>query len=288
MDFKVYQVFEDINYAGRESALRDYLIRSNFFEGDHGLNYVITNDVELENGVLTGTISEEFIPNSYSVDDNKSISVMDDIEPYERTFFAFDFNTRAFLVQNRRYSPANLKPGKTLNRIIEIFSDAFANVFDSGFNLIPVLLPEGNDLFITLFNNHRVVELKVANLDERTTFNEEVELSEDEDENLAIKRLWNDDTSHMDTITIRTTAEGDLNDNIFAHAALSSPNAVIEKIKYFDPEEDGFVTKTRSSFDKFPIPNLDRNVESITAFQTIINEVSLNRTILRRMRQIRD
>lgn len=288
MDFKVYQLFEEINYTGKENDLRDYLVNSDFFEGDHGLNYVVNNDVELSNGILTGTISEEFIPNSYSVDDNKSISVMDDIEPYERTFFAYDFNTRAFLVQNRRYSPTNLKPGKTLNRLIEIFGDAFANVFNSGFTLIPVLLPEGNDLFITLFSNHRVVELKVVNLNERTTFRDDVELSEDEEENRAIIKLWNEDQSLMDSITLKSTAEGDLNDNIFAHAALSSPNAIIDKIKYFDPEEDGFVTKTRSSFDKFPIPNLDRNVESITAFQTIINEINQNRPILRRMRQIRD
>ncbi|WP_374722641.1 hypothetical protein [Peribacillus tepidiphilus] len=65
MDFKVYQVFEDIDFAGRETELRDYLISSDFFEGDHGLNYVINNDVEFDRGVLTGTISEEFIPNSY-------------------------------------------------------------------------------------------------------------------------------------------------------------------------------------------------------------------------------
>ncbi|EWG08321.1 hypothetical protein [Cytobacillus firmus] len=288
MDFKVYQIFEDINFEGRETELRDYLINSDFFEGDHGLNYVINNDVELENGVLTGTLSEEFIPNSYSVDDDKSISVMDDIEPYERTFFALDFNTRAFLVQNRKYSPTNLKPGKSLNRLIEIFGDAFNNVFNAGFTLIPVLLPEGNDLFLTLFNNHRVVEIKVSNLNERTAFNDGHELSDDEEENNFIKTLWNEDSSLMDSIVLKTTSEGDLNDNIFAHAALSSPNCIIEKIKYFDPEEDGFVTKTRSSFDKFPIPNLDRNVESITAFQTIINAVNENRALLRRMRQIRD
>jgi hypothetical protein len=222
------------------------------------------------------------------VDDNKTISVMDDIEPYERTFFAFDFSTRAFLVQNRRYSPANLNPGKTLNRLIEIFGYAFAHIFNSGFTLIPVLLPEGNDLFVTLFNNHRIVELKISNLNERRVLNNDIELSEDEEENKAIKKLWNEDGSFMDSITIKTTAEGDLNDNIFAIAAINSPGAVIEKIKYFDPEEDGFVTKNRSSFDKFPIPSLDRNVESITAFQTIINEVNRNRTILRRMRQIRD
>jgi len=288
MDFKVYQVFEEIDFTGGEGVLRDYLVDSDFFEGDHGLKYLINNDVELENGVLTGTISEEFLPNSYSVDDDKSISVMDDIEPYERTFFAFDFNTRAFLIQNRRYSPTNLKPGKTLNRIIEIFSDAFNNVFSSGFTLIPVLLPEGNDLFIRLFNTHRVVELKVIKLNERRSFNEQDDLSEDEDENTAIKRLWNEDESLMDSITLKTTSEGDLNDSIFAIAAINSQGAIIDKIKYFDPEEDGYVTTTRSSFDKFPIPSIDRNVESITAFQTIINEVNLNRTILRRMRQLRN
>ncbi|MED5101061.1 hypothetical protein P9858_13125 [Niallia circulans] len=288
MDFKVYQIFQNIDFDGREEELKNYLVNSDFFEGDYGLNYVINNDVELENGVLTGTISEEFIPDSYSVNEDKAISVMDDIEPYERTFFALDFNTRAFLVQNRKYSPTNLKPGKTLSRLDEIFSDAFREIFDSGFTLIPVLLPEGNDLFITLFNNHRVVELKVSNLNERLAFNDDTDLSDDDFEDGAIKRLWNEDESQMDSITLKTTSEGDLNENIIAIAAIHSENVIIDRIKYYDPEEDGFITTKRSSFDKFPVPTIDKNVESVTAFQAIINVISNNRRILRRMRQVRE
>ncbi|MGR9634822.1 hypothetical protein ACU82A_25955 [Bacillus cereus] len=248
MDLKVYQVYEDVDYEGRELELKNYLVQTGFFEGDHGLRYLINNDVELESGVLTGSISEEYIPNSFGVEDDKSITRMDDIEPYERTFFAYDFSTKAFLVQNRRYAPVNLTPGKTVTRLTEIFSDAFNEVFNSSFNVIPVLLPEGNNLFINLFESHRVVELKVTHLSERGFLSEDLELSDDQQESENMKRIWNEDESRLDMIHLKTAPDGDLNDNILAFAIINSPNAIIEKIKYYDPEEEGFVTKTRSSF----------------------------------------
>ncbi|PFN89244.1 hypothetical protein [Bacillus thuringiensis] len=285
MDFKVYQIYQHINYEGRERELRDYLIQTGFFDAGHGLTYLINNDVEFDEGVITGTISEEFIPNSFGVNDDKSIRFMDEYEPFERTFFAYDFETRAFLVQNRRYSPTNLNPGRTFTRLEEIFTDAFNTVFESGFTPVPVLLPEGNELFIRLFTVHRVVELKVKQMAGRGFIGE---VSEDETENEIIQRIWNEDDSHMDMIHLKTTAEGDLNDNVLAFAAMNAPNVVIDKIKYYDPEEDGFVTKNRSSMDKFPINNIDKDTESITAFQVIINTIHENRGILRRMRQIRN
>lgn len=286
MEFIVYQVYEEVEYEGREEVLREYLFRTGIFEGDHGLRYLINNDVEFERGVLTGSISEEYIPDSFSVDDEKNLIAMDGMEPYERTVFVYDFSTRAFLVQNRKYSPNNLKPGKTLSRLKEIFSDAFSEIFSKDFIIIPVLLPEGNDLFINLFTSHQVVELKVLELSKRNFINEEI--STEKEESDAMRKIWNEDNSSMDMIHIKTTKGGDLNNNIVAFAALNSPNAVIDRVRYFDPEEEVFVTKTRSSFNKFNVSGVDKNTESITAYEAIREEIGNRRTILRRMRQIRD
>lgn len=284
MDFKVYQLFEQINYDGREYQLVEYLRRLDFFDGGHGLKYVINSDIELDRGVIVGSISEEFIPNAYGMNEDKSLRNLEEFEPYERTIFAFDFSTRAFLVQNRKYSPRNLDPGKTLTRLQAVLSAAFQEVFQSNFNIIPTTLPEDNEMFLRLFNVHRVTEILVNNLNNRNNLDRQ--LSTDVQTNEALLNVWNNDDSNMDSMHIKSTSDGELNDNPIALAAIYSPNAIIDKIRYFDPEEDKNVTVIRSKLDKFVVKDVDRDTESVTAFEQVITQVNENRRILRRLRQI--
>lgn len=288
MNFKVFQVFEDLNYQGREHELQEYLRDTDFFEGDHGLRYVINNDVDIEDSIIVGTISQEFIPNSFEVGEDKSLGVMDNVEPYERTFFAFDFQTRAFLVQNRRYPPENLNPGKTLTRLAEILNDGYRAVYNSSFTVIPVLLPEGNAVFMNIFRTHRIVELSVSGINSGRLLNGNVVLTEDVNTNRTMLDIWNDDTSLTDLVHLRTTLDGDLNDSPIAKAALHSPGGTVELIRYYDPEEDGFVTKKRSTLNQFSIAGINNNTESPTAFNVIVETIRENRPVLRRMRQIRE
>ncbi len=284
MDFKIYQLFEQVNYQEREHQLVDYFRALDFFDAGQNLKYVINNDVELDRGVLVGSISEEFIPNAYGINEDKSLRNLEEFEPYERTIFAFDFSTRAFLVQNRKYSPRNLEPGKTLTRLQAIFNDAFQEVFENNFNIIPTTLPEDNEMFLRLFNAHRVTEIVVNKLDNRNILREQV--SADSQINQAVLSIWNNDDSHMDTVHIKSTSEGELNNNPFVLAAIHSPEAIIDKIRYFDPEEDKNVTVSRNQLDKFVVNNVDRDTESVTAFEQVIAQVSENRRVLRRLRQI--
>lgn len=284
MDFKVYQLFEQINYQEREHHLVSYLRNLNFFDGGHGLRYVINNDVEMDRGVLVGSISEEFIPNAYGMNEDKTLRNLEEFEPYERTIFAFDFSTRAFLVQNRKYSPRNLEPGKTLSRLQAIFNTAFQESFESNFNIIPTVLPEDNEMFLRLFNVHRVTEIVVNKLHERNIVY--FEISANEQLNNALLEYWNNDDSNLDTVHIRSTSEGELNNNPIVLLAIHSPNAIIDKIRYFDPEEDKIVSVSRSKLDKFVVNDIDKDTESVTAFEQVIAQVSANRRILRRLRQI--
>lgn len=288
MNFKVFQVYEDLNYQGREHELQEYLRETDFFEGDHGLRYVINNDVEVEDSIIVGTISQEFIPNSFEVGEDKSLGVMDNVEPYERTFFAFDFQTRAFLVQNRRYPPENLNPGKTLTRLAEIISDGYRAVFNNSFTIIPVLLPEGNSVFVNIFRTHRVVELAVTGINSGRLLSGNITLTDDSESNRAMQEIWNNDSSLTDLVHLRTTLDGDLNDSPFAKAALLSPGGTVESIRYYDSEEDGFVTKKRSTLNQFSIPGINNNTESITAFNVMLETIRENRPVLRRMRQVRE
>ncbi|MFJ8069623.1 hypothetical protein ACIQZD_11835 [Peribacillus sp. NPDC096447] len=90
----------------------------------------------------------------------------------------------------------------------------------------------------------------------------------------------------MDMVHIKTTSEGELNNNPIVLAAIHSPNAIIDKIRYFDPEEDKIIGVSRSQLDKFVVNDVDKETESVTAFEQIITQVNENRRILRRLRQI--
>lgn len=284
MDFKVYQLYEHVNYEEREHELITHLRNLDFHDGGHGLRYVINNDVQVDRGVMVGSISEEFIPNSYGINDDKSLKSLEEFEPFERTIFAFDFSSRAFLIQNRKSSPRNLEPGKTLTRLQAILNEAFQEIFESNFNIIPTTLPEDNEMFLRLFNVHRVTEIQVSKLNERNVLN--TQLSQEQAVNNALLSVWNNDNSHMDVVHIKSTSEGELNYNPIVLAAIHSPNATIDKIKYFDPEEDKLVTVSRNQLDKFVVNDVDKDTESITAFEQVIRQVSENRRILRRLRQI--
>ncbi|MCY8587585.1 hypothetical protein [Bacillus haynesii] len=283
MDFKIYRVFEKVNYEGKEHEVQDYLNNLDFFDAGQNLKYVINRGVEYERGVLVGSISEEFIPNSYKVNEDRTLGNLEGFEPYERTIFAYDFNTNIFLVQNRKYSPKNLDPGRTLNRLTDIMNDAFRSVFNDSFTVIQTTLPEGNEMFLNWFKVNRVTEVEVSNINQRGTLREDVYAKPSL--NSSLKEFWNaEDDSKMDVLKVRSTTDGELNNNPIVLAAIHSPDVIIDKIRYYDAEEDKPVTVQRSKLDKFVVKDVARDEESATAFQQVINQVNENRRILRNIK----
>ncbi|MDO3660140.1 MULTISPECIES: hypothetical protein [unclassified Bacillus (in: firmicutes)] len=283
MDFKIYRVFEKVNYEGKEHEVQDYLNNLDFFDAGQNLKYVINSGVEYERGVLVGSISEEFIPNSYKVNEDRTLGNLEGFEPYERTIFAYDFNTNIFLVQNRKYPPKNLDPGRTLNRLTDIMNDAFRSVFNDSFTVIQTTLPEGNEMFLNWFKVNRVTEVEVSNINQRGTLREDVYAKPSL--NSSLKEFWNvEDDSKMDVLKVRSTMDGELNNNPIVLAAIHSPDVIIDKIRYYDAEEDKQVTVQRSKLDKFVVKDVARDEESVTAFQQVINQVNENRRILRNIR----
>lgn len=283
MDFKIYRVFEKVNYSEKEHLVRDYLNNLDFFDAGQNLKYVINSGVEFEKGVLVGSISEEFIPNSYKVNEDRTLGNLEGFEPYERTIFAYDFSTNIFLVQNRKYPPKNLDPGRTLNRLTDIMNDAFRHVFNDSFTVIQTTLPEGNEMFLNWFKVNRVTEVEISNINQRGVLSEDVH--SDPELNTSLKNYWNtEDNSKMDVLKVRSTSDGELNNNPIVLAAIHSPKIIIDKIRYYDGEEDKPITVKRSKLDKFVVKDVARDEESVTAFQQVINQVSENRRILRNIR----
>ncbi|MGW6382289.1 hypothetical protein [Peribacillus butanolivorans] len=140
-------------------------------------------------------------------------------------------------------------------------------------------------MFLRWFKVNRVTEVQVSNLNQRNTLREEI--SKDTDLNLSFKNYWNvDDDSKMDLLHLRSNTDGELNNNPIVLAAIHSPEVIIDKIRYYDNEEDKQVTVKRSKMDKFVVKDIEKDTESVTAFQQVINQVNENRRLLRNMRQV--
>ncbi|GGB41863.1 hypothetical protein GCM10011409_19250 [Lentibacillus populi] len=285
MNFKIFQLYEQVEFDDDALSRMVYYLRGlDPLNAGQGLDYLINGDVEHQNGILVGSISEEYVPNTNELNDDKILMPVQDIEPYERTIFAFDFYTRNLLIQNRNYSPVNLNPGRTSSRLIDILNDAFQAVFNINFNVIPTQIPEGNEIFERIFNTARVIEAQFSNLNERRACNHDV--SDNPIINNGFLEFWNNDDSRTNLILIKATNEGEVNNNPVVIAALNSENVIIDKIKYYEEEEDKNLTISRSSLDKFDIPDLNRDEDSITAFQQIVDSIPPERGYLRRIRHI--
>lgn len=285
MNFKIFQLYDQLDFDHDAlSRIVHYLRNLDRLDAGQGLDYLINGDIEHQDGILVGSISEEYVPNTNEVNEDKVLEPVQGIEPYERTIFAFDFYTRNLLIQNRKYSPVNLNPERTSNRLIDILNGAFQSVFNSNFTVIATLIPDDNELFNSVFNTSRVTEVQFSNLNRRRQC--EAEISNDLEVNNGILNYWNNDNSQLESMLIKASNEGELNNNPFVLAALNSENVLIDKVKFFDTEIDNLITIKRSSLDKLDIPDLDRDTESVTAFQQIINSLPEERGFLRRIRHI--
>lgn len=285
MNFKIFQLYEQVVFDEAALArMTHYLRELEPINAGQNLDYLINGDVEHQDGIIVGSISEEYIPNTNEMNDEKILEPVDNIEPYERTIFAFDFYTRNLLLQNRNYPPTNLNPGRTYNRLKDILADAFQAVFNMNFTLIPTTVPEGNELFTRIINTSRVIELQFSNLNNRGFCREDI--ATNQIINAGMHEFWNNDSTSTDLILLKSTIDGEINDHPFVQLAINSENVVIDIIRFYDSETDKNVKISRSSLDKVEIENLHRDEDSITAFQQILEFIPQNRAFLRRVRNI--
>lgn len=283
MNLKVYQIIQ----LPKDEESWDEIVKnitvSDFFPGEQNLRYCINKEFVYENGIFVGAIHEEYIPDQTSVDEDREELAIDNIEPWERTIFAIDFQTKKLLVQQRDYSPRNLSRTKCRSRITQVLEDAWQTVYGLEFNYIITNLLLGNDYFIDNFvKNTRVLGAKLK-------FNEGWRVSDIYDGSDMInewKELWNSDISELNEITLKAKSNGDLTSSPIFKLALSSSGLEIESITYYDSSEDKPKTESRTMFDQIEVADVTKRTEILLALNETNKEMVTQRPKLRALRAI--
>jgi hypothetical protein len=283
LNLKVYQIIQ----LPKDEESWDEIVKnitvSDFFPGEQNLRYCINKEFVYENGIFVGAIHEEYIPDQTSVDEDREELAIDNIEPWERTIFAIDFQTKKLLVQQRDYSPRNLSRTKCRSRITQVLEDAWQTVYGLEFNYIITNLLLGNDYFIDNFvKNTRVLGAKLK-------FNEGWRVSDIYDGSDMInewKELWNSDISELNEITLKAKSNGDLTSSPIFKLAFSSSGLEIESITYYDSSEDKPKTESRTMFDQIEVADVTKRTEILLALNETNKEMVSQRPKLRALRAI--
>ncbi|MGG3651968.1 hypothetical protein ABES36_10945 [Bacillus pseudomycoides] len=285
MNLKVYQI---IQLPGEETLWNQVVQKLGnleFFPGEHNLKYCVNKEYLFENGVFVGALHEEYIPDQTSVGSDREERAIDNIEPWERTIFAIDFNNRKLLIQQRDYSPKNLSRTTARTRITGILDMIWQEVFEAEFNYIMTNLFLGNDYFIKNFvENTKVLGAKLRyNEKHGWTVTDIYDGSKFDD---SWKDMWNSDNSHLNEIVLRARAGGDLNDSPLFKLALSPGGLEIESITYYDPQEDKPKTESRAAFDLIEVPDVTKRTEILTTLSQTHKHIFENTRKLRELRAI--
>jgi|HigsolmetaAR204D_1030405.scaffolds.fasta_scaffold05226_5 hypothetical protein len=290
MDFRVYQLTYAGDLVARGTEFYQALSRLSKVPGEHGFEYCITNELDFEENIITGCLSEEYAPDIVSVDDDRN-SYIPDVAPYLNTFFAIDLQEKRMIVQHRDYPPNNLDRQQSMTRLSLLISNAFEPVYRSQFNYVVTYREATDEDFIEIFNDdNRVTLLRVKLFDTGRFLPEDAEIFDGADElNRHWIEGWNADESDMHEIVLKAPGRGgngDLKKSPIAISLLNLPRKEILELNYWTGE--GQQTMSRTDFKKFRIRGINIYSQVITAIATISREVYRRRDELRNFRLIQD
>lgn len=285
MNLKVYQIIQMQNEEVLWNQVVQKITNMGFFPGEHNLRYCVNKDFNFENGVFVGALHEEYIPDQTTIGSDREETSIDNMEPWERTMFAIDFNNRKLLIQQRDYSPKNLSRTTARARITGVLDAIWQEVFEAEFNYIMTNLMLGNDYFIKNFvERTRVLGAKLKyNEKHGWVVNQIYDGSPFEE---SWKDMWNNDDSHLHEIVLRARGGGDLNNSPLFKLALSPGGLEIESITYYDSQDDKPKTESRASFDLIEVPDVTKRTEILTALHQTHKYILENQRKLADLRAI--
>ncbi|MGG1639845.1 hypothetical protein ACIFQM_00840 [Paenibacillus sp. NRS-1782] len=279
MDFVVFQIGTADDLTPREGEFYKFLSNFPRQEEDRGLHFCITNDLSIQNSIITGNISQEHLPLTDSVDEEKAVYAPEDI-PSLHTFFAIDLQEKFLLIQYRDYSPKTLDKDVTRNRLSRVLNAAFIEVYHQQINLIPTEKEYDEEELLRLFNEYRVSYLRVRIGEHRRLLRDEAKIFDDPSLNDNWIQAWNEDASNTNVIILKApgqTGEGDLRTSPLAKTLLSIPSKDIEELIYWD--RAGRQNKVnKSGFKRFKVNDIDLYTHPITAIDYISAQISQRRS----------
>lgn len=288
MDFRVYQ----LTYAGDLTAKGEqfYALLRNLSKvpGEFGFDYCITSEVDFDENIITGCLSEEHAPDINSVDEDRNTFVPD-VAPYLNTLFAIDLQEKRMIVQHRDYPPSNLDRHQSMTRLGLLINSVFEEVYHSQFNYLTTHREVTDEDFLDIFHNNRITLLRVKLFDTGRFLPWDAEIFMDKELDNHWVEGWNSDESNMHEIVLKAPGRGgtgDLRESPIARSLLSLPRKEIMELNYW--QEDGQENMSRTDFKKFRIRGIDRHTQVISAIDTITREVYQRRAELNRYSLIPD
>ncbi|XOS93830.1 hypothetical protein ACLMAB_10610 [Brevibacillus laterosporus] len=225
MDFRVYQLIYSGDLTSRGAELFNSLSSLSKVPGEFGFEYCITSEVDFDENIITGCLSEEHAPDINSVDDDRNTFVPD-VSPYLNTMFAIDLQEKRLIVQHREYPPNNLDKHQSMTRLSLLISSVFDEVYKSTFNHVITHRDVTDDDFIDIFNNNRITLLRVKLFDTGRYLPEDTEIFDNEALNSLWIEGWNSDDSNMHEIVLKAPGRGgngDLRESPLATSLLNLP-----------------------------------------------------------------
>ncbi|GAC43006.1 hypothetical protein [Paenibacillus popilliae] len=278
MDFIVFQIGTPDDLTKKEEQFFTFLRNYPRQREERNLHFCITTDITLQNSIITGNLSQEHLPLSSPVNENKEYYAPND-SPYLHTLFSLDLQKRFLLLQYRDYPPANLDKDLTRNRLTRVLNEGFNTVYKQQFNPIPTEKPYDDSELIELFNKYRVSELRVKIGDSGRLLRDSSSIFEDANYNKVWIEAWNEDTSNISEVILKSPGrggDGDLRLSPLAQTLLQIPSKEIEQIIYWD--EDGKQNKvSKRGYERFKINDIDIHTYPITAVEVITTQISQRR-----------
>lgn len=286
MDFRVYQLTYDGDLISSQGDLFSRLRELAKIPGEFGFEYCITREVTIDDSIITFCLSEEYAPNITSVDDERN-SFLPDVSPFMNTYVALDLQEKRMLVQHRDYPANNLDRNQSFIRVTNVLDEAFQEIYNSAFNYLDTNRDVDDDDFLRVFENNRITNLRVKLFDTgRYIINGTQIFEEDEDLNNKWIDGFNSDESGTYEIVLKAPGrggEGDLRYSPIARSLLNLVTKEIVELNYWD-EDSGSNTMSRTDLKKFRISGINRDTQTITAIETISNEIYRRRQEIRNFR----
>lgn len=288
MDFRVYQLIYAGDLTARGAEFFGLLRNLSKVPGEFGFEYCITSEVDFDENIITGCLSEEHAPDINSVDDDRNTFVPD-VAPYLNTLFAIDLQEKRLIVQHRDYPPSNLDRHQSMTRLGLMINAAYEEVYRSQLNYNMTHREVSDDDFLDIFHNNRITLLRVKLFDSGRLLPEGAEVFADRELDSHWIQGWNSDESNMHEIVLKAPGRGgsgDLRESPIARSLLNLPRKEIMELNYW--QEEGQENMSRTDFKKFRIRGIDRHTQVISAIATIAREVYQRRTELSRYSLVPD
>ncbi|WP_440960527.1 hypothetical protein ACN6KS_22510 [Paenibacillus nitricinens] len=283
MDFRLYQVIYAGDLTLNGQVLFEYLRGLAKIPGEHGFEYCVTSEIDYENDLICGCLSEEYPPNINSVDDDRNVYVPD-VAPYLNTYFAIDLQEQRLLIQHREYPANNLSRQQALVRLATIIKGGFELAYGVEFDYVNTNREVTDDEFLEVFEQNRITLMRVKLYPQGRLLRDTAEIFEDEEINRIWIDGWNADESETHEMVLKAPGRGgagDLRRSPIANSLINLPVKEILELNYWS-DEDGAGSMSRTDLRKLRVQGIDRHTQPITAIDHLLIDLRNRRGEMRR------